>query len=220
MSDYSCFGLDEAAYCSSEIYNFACDRLRGGNFKPKVRLISTPNGTPTNNWYQRLVKDNPDKIIYGSSLDNNFTSDEYKESLKTRYIEGSLLYKQQVLGECIETEFKTAIVYQKDFNLVNKGIGKNSKKCIGIDFAGSGADNTVIVLVDEYAMLDKIVLSHNEDHFKVISEIEKLEAKYGKNEIQAIVLDNTGRFWGRNFRNFEIFTSKYSSNSFCNGFFR
>lgn len=140
-----------------------------------------------------MVRDNSSKVIYGSSLDNCYTSAEYKQGLKERYIEGSLLYRQQVLGEIIESEFKTAIVYQKDFaNFPSLSTSKDIS--IGIDFAGDGADSTVIVVVNENQMLLKIKLSNGEDHYKIIEEVEKIEEQYGKTNIISIVLDNTGGF--------------------------
>ena len=40
LSEISLLAIDEAAYCKEEIYNYSRDRMRGGKYKPMVRLIS------------------------------------------------------------------------------------------------------------------------------------------------------------------------------------
>lgn len=143
--------IDEAAYCNEEIYNNARDRMRGGKYEPMVRLISSPNSTERiQNWFSALCKKYPECIVHATALDNPFTSEEFKTELKERYGEGTNLYRQQVLGEIIDSDVASQIIFRNQFP--DKKKGKDDAHYFGYDASGLGADTDQFVIIDKFGM--------------------------------------------------------------------
>lgn len=189
LTEISLLAIDEAAYCNEEIYNNARDRMRGSKYGSKVRLISSPNNTVAiANYFSELVKRYPDKIIHASALDNPFTSIEFKNELKQRYIEGSNLYRQQVLGEIFDVDVLTAIVNKRDF--VSEKKGADNEYFLGYDASGAGCDKDVVTIIDKYGVVE-IVELHDTDTIKKANKIAEL---YGKYNIINACCDGTGGY--------------------------
>lgn len=181
--------MDEAAYCNEEIYNNAKDRLRGGKYRPMTRLISSPNSTSRiQNWFSTLCKKYPECVIHATALDNPFTSDEFKSELKDRYVEGSNLYKQQVLGEILDIDVASQIIYRHEFPKEKRNEDKETY--FGLDVAGLGADNDSMVVIDKYGVVEYDVRSFN-DTFEKAGNITRLYDKY---KIKAGNADATGGY--------------------------
>ena len=155
LTEISILCIDEAAYCSEEIYNNARDRMRGSKYQSKTRLISSPintyRNTKVSNYFTELCKKYSDKVMTVSSLDNPFTTEEYKNELKERYVEGSNLYNQQILGEILDIEPSNQIIFRKDFAQLNRIDGDNINY-FGYDAAGLGSDRDVMVIIDKYGV--------------------------------------------------------------------
>jgi hypothetical protein len=77
---------------------------------------------------------NPDKVIRATSFDNEFTTEEYKERLKKRYVVGSPIYRQQVLGEILEESLSTRIFTLNEFPTY-AGITLDDRVVCGLDCA-------------------------------------------------------------------------------------
>lgn len=155
LSEIALLAIDEAAYIPEEMYNYCRDRMRGSKYKSMTRLISSPNSlAKVNNWFGNLVKKYPSKVIYASSMDNRFSSDEYKAELKERYQEGTNLYRQQVLGEIVDSDVASQIIFRQEFPLTKRDNGKDY--WLGMDASGVGADSDMYVIVDKYGMVDYI----------------------------------------------------------------
>jgi len=151
LSEIALLAIDEAAYIPEEMYNYCRDRMRGSKYKSMTRLISSPNSlAKVNNWFGNLVKKYPSKVIYASSLDNRFSSDEYKAELKERYQEGTNLYRQQVLGEIVDSDVASQIIFRNQFP--DKKSGKDDAHYFGYDASGLGADTDQFVIVDKFGM--------------------------------------------------------------------
>lgn len=143
--------IDEAAYCNEEIYNNARDRMRGGKYEPMVRLISSPNSTERiQNWFSALCKKYPECIVHATALDNPFTTEKYKAELKERYCEGTNIYRQQVLGEIIDSDVASQIIFRNQFP--DKKSGKDDAHYFGYDASGLGADTDQFVIIDKFGM--------------------------------------------------------------------
>lgn len=143
--------IDEAAYCNEEIYNNARDRMRGGKYEPMVRLISSPNSTERiQNWFSALCKKYPECIVHATALDNPFTSEEFKSELKERYGEGTNIYRQQVLGEIIDSDVASQIIFRNQFP--DKKKDKDDAHYFGYDASGLGADTDQFVIIDKFGM--------------------------------------------------------------------
>ena len=147
--------MDEAAYDNAEIYNNAKDRMRGGKYKPMTRLISSPNSTErVQNWFSALCKKYPECVIRATAFDNPFTSQEFKDELKERYTEGSSMYRQQVLGEILDMDVASQIIFRNQFPKSKSDTGK--EYWFGMDASGVGADSDMYAVIDKYGMVDYV----------------------------------------------------------------
>lgn len=181
--------IDEAAYCNEEIYNNARDRMRGSKYKPMVRLISSPNSTERiQNWFSVLCKKYPESIVHATALDNPFTSDEFKAELKERYGEGTNLYRQQVLGEIIDSDVASQIIFRNQFP--DKKKSKDDTHYFGYDASGLGADTDQFVIIDKFGM-SFVDFRQEANTFEkaeiVVSLYDRYKVKYGN-------VDGTGGY--------------------------
>lgn len=182
--------IDEAAYASADFFNYTSDRLRGENvIIPKMRLITSPSNSMASKWFSDLCRKNPASVIHATSLENKFTSDAFKEALKKRYGEGTPLYRQQVLGEFIETDSSDALVTIDKF-AGSKILDSGHDYYIGCDIARFGVDRTCIVLRDGAQIVDMIIL-HQADSHTIVRNIEKLCMN---RTVKGIYLDGTGGY--------------------------
>lgn len=173
--------IDEAAYCNEEIYNNARDRQRGGKYKPMVRLISSPNSTErVQNWFSALCKKYPECIVHATALDNPFTSEEFKNELKERYGEGTAMYRQQVLGEILDIDVASQIIFRNQFPESRKG--DYEPRYFGYDASGLGNDTDQFVVIDRAGMVDtdsRQVASTFEKADIVMKMFDRYKVKFG-----------------------------------------
>lgn len=189
LSEIALLVMDEAAYISEEMYNYCRDRMRGSKYKSMVRLISSPNSlTKVQNWFSKLVKKYPSKVVYASSLDNRFTSDDYKQELRERYMEGTNLYNQQVLGQIVDSDVASQIVMRNDFSSYLQGTSDDY--FLGYDASGLGADKDVMMVINRYGIVE-IKEFLEADTFQKANAINELYSKYN---IKAGFADATGGY--------------------------
>lgn len=154
LSEIDLLAVDEAAYIPEEAYQYASDRMRGGRYEPMSRMISSPQSMTAENWFSSLCKNHPECVIHATAFDNPFTSDRFKQGLKDRYVEGSNIYRQQVLGEIFDFDIASQIVMRSDF-IKAKLVNPHRKAYwMGADFAGLGADENTVAVIDETGMVD------------------------------------------------------------------
>lgn len=181
LSEIALLAIDEAAYIPEEMYNYCRDRMRGSKYKSMTRLISSPNSlAKVNNWFGNLVKKYPSKVIYASSLDNRFSSDEYKAELKERYQEGTNLYRQQVMGEIVDSDVASQIIFRHEFPTEKRDNGK--EHWFGMDASGVGADSDMYAVIDKFGMVDYIekVEASTQQKAGIVSMLyDKYKVKYG-----------------------------------------
>lgn len=184
--------FDEAAFLDESVYNYAMDRCRGGKYPVVVRLISSPQNTMASQWFVNLVRNNPDKVIRASSFDNKFTSDAYKEELKKRYVEGSNLYRQQVLGEILDTDVASQIIRRTDFIAErDTSVVRPRGHWLGADFSGGvGCDSDVFTIIDSYGVVE--YTSDNE--LNTQQKVAGLQLLYSKYSPDGSGLDVTGGY--------------------------
>lgn len=189
LTEISLLVIDEASYCCREIYDNARDRMRCGKYSPVVRLISSPNNGESSNYFIELCKKYPDKLIKATAFDNPFTPKKFKDELKERYIEGSNIYKQQVLGEILDTDAADALIRLDDFIKVRPNINSDNYY-LGIDASGTGKDNWCIVLRNdnEIVNISKINMA---DTSKILSHVMKIEDRYA---LKSISIDISGGY--------------------------
>ena len=190
MSEIDILAVDEAAYCSEEIYNYARDRMRGGKYEPMVRLISSPSTMErVQNWFSRVVKENPDKVIHATYKDNPFTSEKFKKELDDRYGVGTNIWRQQCLGEIFDTDVASQIIFRNEFPDKKKDLS-DTGRWLGADFAGTGADNNAYVVIDGYGML--YWNKHNQQN--TFQKSQTLRELYTEWHCQRGAVDNTGNY--------------------------
>lgn len=154
LSEIDILAMDEAAYVVEDAYQYASDRMRGGKYEPMSRMISSPQSMSAENWFSSLCKNHPNNVVHATALDNPFTSAKFKQGLKDRYVEGSNIYRQQVLGEIFDFDIASQIVMRSDF-IKAKLVNPHRKGYwMGADFAGLGADENTVVVIDETGMVD------------------------------------------------------------------
>ena len=158
LSEIDMLACDEAAYLPEEVYQYASDRMRGGVLEePVTRLISSPQSMQAENWFSAICKAHPESVVRATAFDNPFTSKKFKEGLKERYVEGSNIYRQQVLGEIFDCDVASQIVMRSDF-VASKIINPDRKGYwLGADFAGLGADSNTVVTIDETGVVDWVL---------------------------------------------------------------
>ena len=145
FTEYNGIVMDEASRICLETRNNAEDRNRGKGIRPWERLLSSPNKDQPEPWFADLCNQHPECVIRATSFDNAFTTDEFKARLKERYVEGSPLYRQQVLGEILEQSMAAAIIHLDEFPKVSAPTADDRVVC-GLDCAeGVERDATAFV---------------------------------------------------------------------------
>lgn len=181
LTEISLLAMDEAAYDNEEIYNNAKDRMRGGRYAPMTRLISSPNSTErVQNWFSALCKKYQDKVVHATAFDNPFTSEEFKNELKERYGEGTPMYRQQVLGEILDIDVASQIIFRNQFPECRKG--DYEPRYFGYDASGLGNDTDQFVVIDRAGMVDtdsRQVASTFEKADIVMKMFDRYRVKFG-----------------------------------------
>jgi len=116
---------DEIAICPEYMHDILIARLRDTRGPMKGWYTTTPKGF---NWLHRLFSEkknkagepfkNPDdyQLFGGSSMDNPFTDDEYKETLQSTYA-GSFA-KQEIYGEFVGFEGLVYPGFRRDVHII------------------------------------------------------------------------------------------------------
>lgn len=189
LTEIDLLAIDESAYCNEEIYNNARDRMRGGRYSPMTRLISSPNSTSrVQNWFSSLCKRYPEKVVHATAFDNPFTSDEFKKELKERYVEGTPLYRQQVLGEILDIDVASQIIFRDEFP--KEKAGDFEPRFFGYDASGMGADTDQFVVVDRCGM----VANESRQVAKTIEKADVVIRMYDKYRVKFGNCDGTGGY--------------------------
>lgn len=190
LSEIDLLACDEAAFYDREVYNFAHDRMRGGKYEPMVRLISSPVNDELENWFKELCYKHPESVIYAATYDNPFVSEAFIQDLKERYVEGSVLYQQQVEGRLLETDVSSQIVKRSDF-VNEKRYPSHEKYWMGADFSGGvGCDSDCVIVIDETG-----VVTHQLDNsLNTQQKTALISMVWNKYRIADNYVDNTAGF--------------------------
>ena len=181
FTEYDGVVIDEASRICLEMRNNAEDRNRGKGIVPWSRYLSSPNMEQPEMWFADECKKHPECVIHATSLDNEFTTPEFKERLKERYVEGSTLYNQQVLGLIVEGDGSDAIflraVLQQSMGLPFSDRFAMTMYCaIGVDCARFGTDSTCICIRFGYWCGDPIRELQGRDSYAISDAIDDFYA--------------------------------------------
>lgn len=193
LSEIDLLAMDEAAYISGEVYNFSKDRMRGGKYSPVTRLISSPVNDDLENWFRELCEKYPDCVVHASAMDNPFTTEDFKQDLRERYVEGSPLYMQQVEGRMLDTDVSTQIVKRSDFCELDGRVtmSKSREFWMGSDFSGGvGCDSDVNVVIDCMGVTEWV----SDNGLNTQQKVAAIKILHDKYNPASFFGDNTGGF--------------------------
>lgn len=181
FTEYDGVVYDEASRICLETRNNAADRNRGKGIRPWKRYLSSPNMEQPEMWFAEMCKKHPDCVIHATSFDNEFTTEETKQELKERYVEGSTLYNQQVLGLIIEGDGSDAIflraVLEQSMGLPFADRFARTMYCaIGVDCARFGNDNTCVCIRFGYWCGDPLKVLHGRNSYEISDAIDEFYA--------------------------------------------
>lgn len=178
FTEYDGVIIDEASRISAEMRNNAEDRIRGKGIVPWARYLSSPNMDQPMPWFADECHKHPECVIRATSLDNEFTTEEYKQRLKERYVEGSSLYRQQVLGEIVDGDGSDAIFFRSDLELAlglpEPILDRGTYCAIGVDCARYGNDRTCICIRYGWWMGEEIIRLTGADSYEIADAVETL----------------------------------------------
>ena len=177
LTEYDGIVMDEASRICLEMRNNATDRNRGKGILPWERYLSSPNMDQPEAWFAEECRKHPDCVIHATSLDNEFTTAEYKQRLKERYVEGSTLYNQQVLGLIIEGDGTDAVfmraVLQNSMGIPFADRFAMTMYCaIGVDPARFGNDSTIVCIRFGYWAGDPLKVLKGRDSYEISDAID------------------------------------------------
>ena len=190
LSEVDMLAMDEAAYLAREVYDFSRDRMRGGKYKPMVRLISSPVNDQLENWFRDLCQRYPDCVVNAATYDNPFVSAEFIQELKDRYIEGSTLYQQQVQGLFLDTDIASQLIKRADF-VKAKSAPTKIAYWLGADWSGGvGCDYDVVCVVDDMGVVDLV----EDNGLNTQQKVAAVKLMWDKHQPKSAYGDATGGF--------------------------
>jgi len=191
VTQVSNYLADEAALYKPSVHTICVGRVRGEH-KPKYRLFTTPRGGT--NYVSRLMQRSDVLTMRTNIFQNPYVTKAQRDLILSNYEEGTDLYRQEILGEVVNSDFTTAILRLEDFASTCL-VQSNSLTdlVLSIDFARDGVDSTIMGLRNNNRVIEKIVLGRA-DTSEIMSNFYKLETKYGKQNIKKIKYDSTGGF--------------------------
>lgn len=190
LSEIDMLAMDEAAYLAREVYDFSRDRMRGGKYRPMVRLISSPVNDQLENWFRDLCQRYPDCVVNAATYDNPFVSAEFIHELKDRYIEGSTLYQQQVQGLFLDTDIASQLIKRADF-VKAKSAPTKIAYWLGADWSGGvGCDFDVVCVVDDMGVVDMV----EDNGLNTQQKVAAVKLMWDKHQPKSAYGDATGGF--------------------------
>lgn len=195
FTEYDGVIIDEASRIQAETRNNSEDRNRGQGITPWIRYLSSPNADQPEPWFADECKRHPECVIHATSLDNAFTTEEYKRRLKERYVEGSPLYNQQVLGLIIDADGTDSVFSIDELKIAMERpepvFSRDMYCAIGVDPARFGDDSSQVFIRYGYWMGEKPITLHGRDSYEVADAVEELynRAKARNIAVQRINVD-------------------------------
>ena len=185
LTEVSLLLLDELAYAPANLLATVSPCLRGAGGS-RIRFGTSPKkGSIWNKWF----KDSSiEKDLFTATMFDNTELDEEDYELQKKAIKDEQQFRQEILGEILDDDVEFGIIKQLDYPTIRKpsaGIRR-----LGIDCAGSGADNNWFTVVDDTGILEQYYIQVA-NTFKMNSIATDLIRKW---DVRRVSIDVTGGF--------------------------
>ena len=185
LTEVSLLLLDELAYAPANLLSTVSPCLRGAGGS-RIRFGTSPKkGSIWNKWF----KDSSiEKDLFTATMFDNTELDEEDYELQKKAIKDEQQFRQEILGEILDDDVEFGIIKQLDYPTIRKpsaGIRR-----LGIDCAGSGADNNWFTVVDDTGILEQYYIQVA-NTFKMNSIATDLIRKW---DVRRVSIDVTGGF--------------------------
>lgn len=185
MTEVALLLLDELAYAPPNLLATVTPCLRGAGGS-HIRFGTSPKkGSIWNKWFSDT---SVEKDLFTATMFENTELDEEDYELQKTAIKDEMQYRQEILGEILDDDVEFGIIKATDYPMQRKAAHGIRK--MGIDCAGSGADNNVFTVVDDAGILEEVKIQIA-DTFKMFSIAQELIKKW---DIRRINIDVTGGF--------------------------
>lgn len=185
MTEVALLLLDELAYAPPNLLATVAPCLRGAGGS-RIRFGTSPKkGSIWNKWFRDT---SVEKDLFTATMFENTELDEEDYELQKNAIKDEMQYRQEILGEILDDDVEFGIIKATDYPMQRKAAHGIRK--MGIDCAGSGADNNVFTVVDDAGILEEVKIQIA-DTFKMFSIAQELIKKW---DIRRINIDVTGGF--------------------------
>lgn len=185
MTEVALLLLDELAYAPPNLLATVAPCLRGAGGS-RIRFGTSPKkGSIWNKWFRDT---SVEKDLFTATMFENTELDEEDYELQKKAIKDEMQYRQEILGEILDDDVEFGVIKATDYPMQRKAAHGIRK--MGIDCAGSGADNNVFTVVDDAGILEEVKIQIA-DTFKMFSIAQELIKKW---DIRRINIDVTGGF--------------------------
>ena len=185
MTEVALLLLDELAYAPPTLLATVAPCLRGAGGS-RIRFGTSPKkGSIWNKWFRDT---SVEKDLFTATMFENTELDEEDYELQKKAIKDEMQYRQEILGEILDDDVEFGIIKATDYPMQRKAAHGIRK--MGIDCAGSGADDNVFTVVDDAGILEEVKIQIA-DTFKMFSIAQELIKKW---DIRRINIDVTGGF--------------------------
>ena len=185
MTEVALLLLDELAYAPPNLLATVAPCLRGAGGS-RIRFGTSPKkGSIWNKWFRDT---SVEKDLFTATMFENTELDEEDYELQKKAIKDEMQYRQEILGEILDDDVEFGVIKATDYPMQRKAAHGIRK--MGIDCAGSGADDNVFTVVDDAGILEEVKIQIA-DTFKMFSIAQELIKKW---DIRRINIDVTGGF--------------------------
>ena len=142
-TDYSDLFMDEASRVKRAAFKNAVLCCRGGCVRPTYNFMTTPCG---GSWFNKMCKSRRDDITFvkASSLDNDCISEDTKKSFIDVLSDTPELMREEIYADLLDESPINAVIPDECFDYPHR-LSSRLPVNFGIDFAGEGTDDTVVV---------------------------------------------------------------------------
>lgn len=185
LTEVSLLLLDELAYAPANLLATVSPCLRGAGGS-RIRFGTSPKkGSIWNKWFKDT---SIEKDLFTATMFDNTELDEEDYELQKKAIKDEQQFRQEILGEILDDDVEFGIIKQLDYPTIRKP--SSGIRRLGIDCAGSGADNNWFTVVDDTGILEQYYIQVA-NTFKMNSIATDLIRKW---DVRRVSIDVTGGF--------------------------